>query len=43
MQGGTRLELSVGPRFEPRAYLSLFQDKDAWREALIEVLGFELR
>jgi radical SAM superfamily enzyme YgiQ (UPF0313 family) len=42
VQGGTRLELSVGPRFEPRAYLALFRDPDAWREALIEVLGFRL-
>ena len=42
VQGGMRLELSVGPRFEPRAYLALFRDPDAWREALIEVLGFRL-
>jgi hypothetical protein len=41
-EGGTRLELTVGPHFEPRAYLSLFQDPDAWRQAFIEVLDFRL-
>jgi len=42
VQEGTHLELAVGPRFEPRAYLALFRDPDAWRQALIEVLGFKL-
>jgi radical SAM superfamily enzyme YgiQ (UPF0313 family) len=41
-EGGTLLRLTVGPRFEPRAYLARFPDPDAWREATTEVLDFEL-
>jgi hypothetical protein len=40
-EGATVLRLTVGPRFEPRAYLAAFPDPDAWREATIEVLDFE--
>jgi hypothetical protein len=42
VQGGTRLELSVGTHFDPRAYLSLFPDPDAWREASIKMQGYRL-
>jgi hypothetical protein len=41
VEGTTELRLTVGPRFEPRNYLAGFPDPDAWREAAIEVLGFE--
>jgi hypothetical protein len=36
---GVRAELTVGPRFRLRRYLDLFSEPEAWRRALVEVLG----
>jgi hypothetical protein len=36
---GVRAELTVGPRFRLRRYLELFPEPEAWRRALVEVLG----
>jgi hypothetical protein len=37
---GAVAELTVGPRFRLRRYLELFPEPEAWRRALVEVLGW---
>ncbi len=37
---GAVVELTVGPRFRLRRYLKLFPEREAWRRALVEVLGW---